>query len=127
VYQDDGTSYDANFTIGAITLAHPGQLALLKFIEFDFGGVAYKPTVSYLLNEISGSFTPFSLDPVFDPPSLYGTTITPASYSPDRYYFIGNGSLARCRHLQIRVDFGTNAVGNEMFSTTIYGRLMIET
>jgi hypothetical protein len=127
VYTDDGTPYDANFVMGAITLAHPGQLALLKFVEFDFSGVSFQPTVSYLLNEISGSFTSFTLAPVFDPPSLYGTTITPATYSPNRYYFIGTGSLARCRFLQIKVDFGTTAVGNELYSTTIFGRVMIET
>lgn len=126
VFQDDGVSYDAFFVMGSIGLAHPGQLAVLKFVEFDFSGVSFRPTVSYLLNEISGSFTPFTQNPVFDPPSLYGTTITPATYSPNRYYFLGNGSLARCRHLQIKVDFGTTAVGNELFSTTIFGRVMIE-
>jgi hypothetical protein len=112
--------------MGSLMLCHPGQLAVLKFIEADFSGLSYMPTVSYLLNEVSGSFTPFALAPVFDPPSLYGTTITPGSYSPLRFYFLGNASLARCRHLQIKVDLGTTSVGNEMFNLTIFGRILAE-
>jgi hypothetical protein len=126
-FTDNGTPYDAFFVMGSIMLCHPGELALLKFIEADFNGVSYQPTISYLLNEISGAFTPFTKAPQFDPPSLYGTTITPLSYSPNRYYFLGNASLARARHMQIKVDLGTTSVGNEIFNITICGRIMIET
>ena len=126
VFTDNGVQYDAYFVMGSITLAHPGQLALLKFVEFDMSGVNFLPSISYLLNEISGSFTPFVQAPQFDPPSLYGKTITPSSYSPQRYYFLGNASLARCRHLQIKVDFGMTPNGDELFSTCIFGRLMVE-
>lgn len=126
VFTDDGTPYDAWFTMGSITLVHPGQLAVLKFLEMDFSGVSYHPTVSYLLNELSGTFTEFIANPVFDPPSLYGTTIIPATYSPNRYYFSSTGSLARCRHMQIKVDFGTTSNGDEIFNLTIFGRLLVE-
>lgn len=126
VYQDNGSSYDAFFEMGNITLAHPGQLALLKFLEMDFNGVNFLPTVSYLLNEIAGTFTPFTANPVFDPPQIYGATISPTSYSPNRYYFSGNASLARCRHMRIKIDYGTGNSGNELFNLTIYGRLMVE-
>lgn len=127
VFTDDGATYDANFVMGSIMLAHPGQLAALKFLEMDFSGAKFKPTVSYLLNEISGSFTPFTQNPVFDPPSLYGTTISPASYSPNRYYFMGNASIALCRHMQIEVDFGSTSNGDELYNLTIFGRLFVET
>lgn len=126
VYTDDGTQYAAYFVMGAITLAHPGQVAGLRFIEADFSGVAFKPTISFLLNEISGSFIPFTLDPQFDPPSVFGKTITPTSYSPNRYYFAGVQEVALCRHVQIKVDYGTNAVGSEMYNLTIFGRLFAE-
>lgn len=128
-FTDNGTPYDATFTMGSIMLAHPGQMAILKFLEFDFSGVAYKPTISYLLNEISGSFTSFTNGtgvPVFDPPEIYGDTITPSSYSPNRYYFSSTASLARCRHMQVKVDFGTTSNGDEMYSMTIFGRLTVE-
>ncbi|HET9282618.1 MAG TPA: hypothetical protein VFR24_11715, partial [Candidatus Angelobacter sp.] len=127
VYTDNGSQYDAFFVMGSIMLAHPGQLALLKFMEFDFSGVSFRPTVSYLLNEVSGTFTPFTANPVFDPPSLYGTTLTPTSYSPNRYYFLSNASLARARHLQIKIDLGVSPNGDEMNNATIVGRIMIET
>ena len=129
VFTDNNVEFDAYFVMGSIVLCHPGEISLLKFIECDFSGVSYKPQVSYLLNEISGAFTPFVLNsgnPVFDPPSLYGTTITPQSYSPNRYYFAANGSLARCRHLQIKVDLGTTSNGDEIYNLTIYGRLVVE-
>lgn len=126
IFTDNGTPYDAFFVMGSIMLAHPGQRALLKFIEADFSGVAFKPTVSYLLNEVSGTFTPFVQNPVFDPPSIYGTQFSPASYSPNRYYFSGNAALAVCRHMQIKVDFGTTSNGDELYNLTIYGRLVVE-
>jgi len=131
VFQDDGVSYDATFTMGSIALAHPGQLAIVKFFEFDFSGVKYQPTISYLLNEVSGSFSSFvnnaNNTPQFDPPSLYGDTLAPTSYSPNRYYFTATQSVARCRHLQLKVDFGTTANGDELYNITIFGRLMVET
>jgi hypothetical protein len=125
-FTDNGVAYDAFFVMGSIMLAHPGQRALLKFVEADFSGVSFRPTISFLLNEISGSFIPFTANPVFDPPILYGTTITPSSYSPNRYYFSSTGSLAVCRHLQIKVDLGTTSNGDELFNMTIYGRLVVE-
>ncbi len=127
VFTDNGTPYDAQFTMGAIMLANPGQLAVLKFLESDFSGVGYKPTVSYLLNELSGTFVPFTQNPIFDPPSFYGLTGSPKSYSPNRYYFASNASLARCRFLQINVDFGTTPNPDEILNMTIYGRLLVET
>lgn len=127
VYTDNGTPYDAWFVMGSITLAHPGELALLKFMEFDFNGVKYQPKVSYLLNEIAGTFTTFQQAPQFDPPQLYGTTLSPKSYSPNRYYFAGNASLARCRHLQLMIDFGVTPNPDELFTATIFGRIMVET
>lgn len=126
IFTDNGTQYDAFFEMGNIVLVNQGQIAALKFCAFDFSNVSFQPVVSYLLNEIAGTFVQFSLNPVFDPPSLYGQTITPGSYSPNRYYFSGTGSLARCRHLRIRVDYGKTSVGDEIFNTNIFGRLFTE-
>jgi hypothetical protein len=125
------TKYDANFVMGSINLVHPGEIALLKFLEFDFSGTNFQPTVSYLLNEISGTFTSFVNGangvPQFDPPDVYGATLAPTSYSPNRYYFATNSALARCRHLQVKVDYGsTSSNGDEVYTMTIYGRRMVE-
>lgn len=123
-------NYDAQFTMGSITMCHPGQLSLLKFLEMDFNGVNFKPTISYLLNETAGTFKPFVNNangvPQADPPSLYGQTIKPTSYSPNRYFFNSNAFLARCRHMQVKVDFGSTANGDELFNMTIFGRLIVE-
>jgi hypothetical protein len=127
VYTDNGTEYDSYFIMGSLVLCNPGQLCLLKFLELDLSGINYQPQISYLLNEISGTFTEFTLAPQFDPPSLYGSTITPKSYSPNRYYFSGTGSLARCRHMQIMVEFGTTPNPDELFNMTIFGRIFAET
>ncbi len=126
VFTDNGTPYDAQFTMGSIMLVHPGQLAVLKFLEMDFNGKQFRPTVSFMLNEIAGSFVPFISKPQFDPPSIYGTTGVPGSYSPNRYYFSSTKSLARCRHMQIRVDFGVTSNPDEMLNMTIFGRLLSE-
>lgn len=125
VFTDNGSQYGANFQLGNLWLAHRGEIALLKFLEADFTGASKTTyTVGYLLNEISGSFSNFVMAPLFDPPSLYGTTITPSSYSPCRYYFSGQGSLARCVHLQMSVDFGTTSFGDEILNMTIYGAVV---
>jgi len=116
--------------MGSIVLCHPGQLSLLKFLEMDCSGVNYQPTVSYLLNEISGTFTVMPTTTVSDPPSIYGVGTgpygTPLSYSPNRWYFASTGNLARARHMQIKVDFGQTSNGDEIYNLTIFGRFIVE-
>jgi hypothetical protein len=118
------TQYDANYTIGALWLANPGELAALHALEFYFSGASYAPTVSYLINEISGSFTPFTLAPQFSPPSLYGTTVSPTSYSPNRYFFLGTASVALCMFIQLKIDLGTTSNINETFGMAIMGKIL---
>ena len=112
-------SYDAYFVIGSIVLAAPGHLAVLKFLEMDFSAGA-TPQVSYLLNEISGTFTEFTLArTIRSPVNLWcgyrSLWCTPNSYLPLRYYFAGTGNLARCRHMQIMVDLGATSTGDELY------------
>jgi hypothetical protein len=123
-FTDNGTQFDAYFVMGSIMLCHPGQIAVIKFLEMDYSGKQFRPIVSFLLNEVAGNFTPFLSNPTFDPPSIYGNTGIPGSYSPNRYYFSSTKSLAKCRHMQIRCDFGKTAVGDELYNLTIFGRLM---
>jgi hypothetical protein len=127
VYTDNGTSFDANFIQGTLALARRGELAILRFLEADFSGVNYQPTVSYLINEAFNStsvFTPFTLAPQFDPPSLYGATLSPVSYSPNRYYFAGVGSLARCIFITLKVDFGVTSNSDTIYNLTINGSVL---
>jgi hypothetical protein len=128
-FTDNGTPFEAHFDVGSMVLCKPGQISALRFWEGDFSSTVTSSTatISYLLNEISGSFTPMANQfVVFDPPSLYGTSITPSSYSPLRYYFAGNGSLALARHLQLRVSFGTTSTNDSLANMTLYGKLVVE-
>lgn len=125
LYTDNGSTYNAQFTMGSIVLAHPGQLAILGFIEADFS-ITAAPTTSFLLNEISGGFTSFTSS-VYDPPDLYGgATSAPTSYNPLRYYFNQTRIPAKCRHLQVKVDFGSTSTQDQIFNLTIFGAMYSE-
>jgi len=127
VWSDAGSAYDSYLVMGSLGLAYPGQMAELGFIESDFSHIGSTPTVGYLLNEISGTFINFSASE-FDPPDLYGTTgVPPQTLYPLRFYFLQTTSQGNypppvyCRHLQIKVDFGsTDTVKNEMLNLTIF-------
>ena len=120
VFTDNGSPYDAFFTKGSIILATPGQIAELGFITADFVKSGTSPTPSYLLDETSGTFTSLALS-VSDPPQLYGATGAPSTLFANRYYFSQNQTPGWCRHMQFKVDFGTDTTQNEMLTFTIWG------
>jgi hypothetical protein len=130
VAQDNGSNFSGNFTIGSIVLAHAGQLTELGFLTLEFSNQG-TPTASWLGNEISGSFQAFTSS-VFDPPLLYGTTLTPASYAPNRYYFqqtVNTNQLPTplfVRHMQIKVNYPAENFFHELFSFCINGALHAE-
>jgi len=128
--QDNGVNFSGNYTIGSIVLAHPGQLAELGFVTMEFANQG-SPTVSYLLNEISGSFHQFTTS-VSDPPLVYGTTTAPSSYSPNRYYFeqtVDTNQLPPpllVRHLQLQMNYPAENFFHELYAFTIDGALHAE-
>lgn len=129
VFTDAGSTYAANAQLGSLFLAHRGELALLRFIEADFALVTNNPTMSYLLNEISGVFSNFTTaKALFDPPSLYGRGSgplgTPTSYNPLRFYWADQGTIARAVHLQIGISFGVTSNADEVFNLTIEGAIV---
>lgn len=138
IFTDRGTAYPSYFTLGALVLAQPGQLAEMAFITSEFIKTGTSPIVSVLLNEISsGSSTyetlgtwilPGTSLPPQDPPYLYGATLSPSTIFANRYYFnqsIGTAVPKPCgaRFLFIKTDFGsTDTVQNECLSITIFGK-----
>jgi hypothetical protein len=135
-FADNGSSYESNFTIGCIVLAHPGQMAEVAFIEADFEKVGTLPKVSIMFDELSptngAQFETISNSFVSDPPKLYGPTATPNTIWMNRYYLgqttpgnPGNTPLpAWCKFLQLQIDFGnTDVVENELLAFSIYGAL----
>lgn len=66
--------------------------------------------------------------PPQDPPLRYGSQFQPTSTYSNRYYFAQsvNGATpplgTYCRHMQMRIDFGsTDVVQNEILTASIYG------
>lgn len=129
IFTDAGTSYDAYFEVGAITLAFPGQRAAVKFIECDFTMPtgAEAPIVSYVLDDPTPSPTWTAMSAyVYDPPIVYGGSAIQPNYWPNRYYLNQNEDVAVCRRVRIRVDFGTEATADEMISFAVFGRKYVE-
>jgi hypothetical protein len=128
---DNGTSFHCYFVIGSIVLAHPGQLCELGFVTMEFANQG-NPITKYLLNEISGDFFEFG-SWVSDPPLVYGTTSTPSSYSPRRYYFQQTPKNSGeqpppllVRHMQLRVDYPAENAAHELVSFCLNGALFAE-
>jgi len=138
IFEDNGSPYDSWLAMGNIVLAHPGQMAELAFVECDFTQVGTQPTVQVLLDELSAtngaSFETISNEFISDPPEMYGPLTTPKTLWMNRYYFgqtsPGNPDNeplpAWCKFLQIKVDFGTDTIQNELQAFSIFGALYQE-
>lgn len=134
---DNGTPYAANYTMGSIVLAQPGQIAEVGFFTCDFRRIGTSPQLLVLWNEIKADglnddsdFENLSSYVVQDPPSLYGTTLNPATLFANRYYALQTVSALSgqnpvgsfCRHLQMKIDYGSSdVVPNELLDFTIFG------
>jgi hypothetical protein len=112
-YQDDGTSYSAFATIGSLTVAPPGQVARIDDILLQLMPVGTYPTVSVLLNEISGSFTALP-NPVNDPPSLAASS----TVTQKRHYLKSAQTPLpqQANHLQIKVSFVAENTRSELLA-----------
>lgn len=69
-YQDKSVPYEASATIGGIALVDPGELIPVNNIILQMTAAGSDPSVSILLNELSGDFQQLSAKdgPIFDPP-----------------------------------------------------------
>ena len=123
VWDDNGRPYEAYFTLGSIVLAQPGQLAEVAFITTDSVKIGTAPNLSIQLDEIApysaGYFESLPNTLVVpDPPQLS----TSLSLYAHRYWLSNTRQPALCRHMQVRVDWGsTDRVQNELLSLSIYG------
>lgn len=77
--------------------------------------------------DISGYISSSTSIPPQEHPLKYGLTTTPFSIYANRYFLLQqinatNPQPSSCRHLQIKIDFGsTDTVQNEILSMTIFG------
>lgn len=121
VSTDNGAAYDAYAVIGSIVLAMPGQLCEVQSITLESVLIGTSPALSVLLDEISGTFESLPIS-VNDPPRL----VAPSSLYSRRFYLNQSTDPVVCRNLQLRIDFGTDTVQNEMLSYSIYGALHVD-
>lgn len=121
-HQDDGVNYICNFTMGSINLVNPGQIAGLTFVNLRSTRVGTSPICSFLLNEISGTFTAFPQTQAY-PWQIYGSTLQPASLFSNAYYFRPSGDPALAEHMQVQVSFPAENFANEVLSLTVWGTI----
>ena len=119
-YEDDGTPYTCSFTMGNINLVSPGQIAGLTFVNLRAVRVGTTPTVGFLLNEISGSFTTFPSSQPY-PWQIFGATRQPTSLYSNAYYFRNTGAPSLAEHMQVKVSFPAENFANEVLSLTVFG------
>lgn len=114
-YADDGSAYSANVVIGLV-LSPPRQVAVFNSVLLDVMPVGTYPTVSVLLNEISGTFTPLP-NPVPDPPLLAAST-TVLMKRHDRT--AAQAPLpGQVRHMQVKLVFAAEAAQNEIIGLAV--------
>ena len=121
-YQDDGVNYSCFFTMGSINLVSPGQIAGLTFVNLRATRVGTAPAVSFLLNEVSGTFTSFPQSQAY-PWQVYGATGQPSSLYSNAYYFRAAGVPALAEHMQVKVSFPAENFANEVLSLTVFGTI----
>jgi hypothetical protein len=122
---DNGTAFSSYADFGVITLASPGQMAGVGWMNLEAWNTGNEPKLMMLLGELQASVTA-PLEPVkrtrHDPPNLPEST----SLDSTRYTFLRGGSPIWCRHLIFRVDFGTATTFDELLSFTIFGSVYQE-
>lgn len=118
---DNGTSYTAFFTIGSLVLCQPGQIAELSFIATDSPQIGSAPSISVLIDEVSGSFETMPLSTP-DPPQL----VASSTLYGLRFYFSQTQQPAVCRHLQIKVSWPSEQFANELYDMTLFGTFLQE-
>lgn len=120
VFSDNGAPYPAFVTIGSLVLAQPGQMAEVSSITAELQQVGTVPSVSVLMEEISGSFDNLP-SPIDDPPRL-----KPSLTVMSKRYHLSTAqppASALCRHMRMKVTFATEAVKNEILSLSVFGAL----
>lgn len=120
-FADNGSAYEANLVLGSLVLAQPGQIAAVESVTTDAVATGTQITLAVQLDEIGqGASAAFEslTSSVNDPTQLAASTTVYAQ----RFYLSQTQQPAWCRHMQIKVDFGsTDTVRNELLSLTVYG------
>lgn len=124
-FMDNGQAYAASAVVGSAVLAQPGQVAIVSFITTESVRVGTPLTLGVIMDEALPYYTgPFDVlkHSVNDPPNLKRSK----SLLPQRFYMSDSEEEAACRHMQVRVNFGSDTVQNEILTLTIFGGFLQE-
>ena len=120
-FTDGDLSYHAYADIGSLVLVNPGQVAGVNFVTTECVKVGTPLTLGMLFDEAEPYTTvPFSVLRNWEP----DPTNRPKSRSllSQRFYVSDDPDIdALCRNVQIRVDWGTDTVQNELLTYTVAG------
>lgn len=117
LFKDNGVSYTSSVTIGPIGLAMPGELASVRSVSLESTASGNRPTLSVLMNEISGSFTAL---PVFEPDPVELPAFS--SFHSDRYY-VAQAESGLARQMQVQIGYAADGVLHEILGYSVYGEL----
>jgi hypothetical protein len=122
-WEDNGSTYPANFILGSLVLAYPGQVAAAEFITTDCVRIqgSHPISLGVRIGEIAGPFDDlvfWTNDPAQLPPSdsLYN----------QRFYMSQTKQSILCRHMQIMGVFDETNSQDELFTLTIFGGFQVE-
>lgn len=115
-FTDDSASlYSWNAIVGSIRLSQPGEdLAAVDSILYERMPVGSDPTVSVLVNDISGTFSTLPAATP-EPPQLNASTGVIAK----RLDMTASGAPTIVRHLQLKFAFPAEAFKNELLGLAI--------
>ena len=125
-FTDGSAAYRAYADIGSLVLVDPGQAAGVNFVTTECVKVGTPLTLGMLFDEAEPyTSVPFSILRNWenDPPNR------PKSRSllSQRFYVSDNEDIdAICRNIQLRVDWGTDTVQNELLTYTVFGSYYAE-
>jgi hypothetical protein len=121
-WTDGGITYPAWDSKGVIRLCESGQVAEVAHVAVKCTNVdTPPPIVSILMDETEASSTAF-FDALavtsFDPPNLAPSE----SMQSVRYQAMQNGETPKGDCMLLKIDFGSQAAGDELLLFSIYGR-----
>jgi hypothetical protein len=125
-FTDGAAAYRAYADIGSLVLVDPGQAAGVNFVTTECVKVGTPLTLGMLFDEAEPyTNVPFSILRNWenDPPNR------PKSRSllSQRFYVSDDEDIdAICRNIQLRVDWGTDTVQNELLTYSVFGSYYAE-
>jgi hypothetical protein len=119
-YEHGHYVYPAWHVKGNIVLCQSGEVAEDAHIALKSLRVGAQPVVSVLMGEIAATpqapWVPLAVTSN-DPPDLQPS----ATLYSDRYALLQNASCPKCDHFQMKVDYGSQNVADELLMFSVYG------